>query len=272
MSFAALIDQGWDDHADRPEAVADRLAASLHLVQRADDVLPFASLLTHVYGVHLGRWSDGVVLLRSLRDSAGGGAVEPRRVIERHVAALRHSAGDVDAFEALDANPVDDRICALSIAVSALAGKGEFTRAQASLAEALRLADGGLATGSPAVRALAVAGNNLAAALEEQPARSDGDTRSMIAAAECGLTYWRRAGTWREEALALVRVACSCQQAGNPARALQSALAALAVCDANAASADARAEAESAVASARRALADVDADADADAKKRVLLT
>ncbi len=67
MTLEAFLKTGWSDHGDRPQEVADRLAESLHLVRDPDSCAPFAGLLTHVYGEHLGLWGRGVELLEQLR-------------------------------------------------------------------------------------------------------------------------------------------------------------------------------------------------------------
>ena len=116
-----------------------------------------------------------------------------------------------------------------------LSGRGDFGGAIAAYGEATRLAAAGVGHGSPANRALAVGGNNLAAALETKADRTGVETEGMIAAAEGGLKYWRIAGTWLEEERALYRLARTLLQAGQPAAALVCAERCVAVCDANAA-------------------------------------
>ena len=72
----------------------------------------------------------------------------------------------------------------LATASSALAALGEWKRAIAAYEEALQLAAPGPEPGSPALRALAVGGNNLAASLEEKSDRDAVETRGMVTAAE----------------------------------------------------------------------------------------
>jgi hypothetical protein len=230
MSFESFIDTAWNDHGDEPQQVADRLAASLGLVQAAEHVAPFARLLVHVYGEHLGQWSRGVELLESLRALPAAGNAESARLLARHIAALRFTGGDESALAPLGA---DDRIAALAVAASAFAGQSGFKRAIAVYDSALALAAAGLGDGSPALRALAVGGNNLAAALEEKAERDADETLGMVRAAEGGLMYWKRAGTWLEEERAEYRLARSLLQAGDAAKARQHAARCLDVCQAN---------------------------------------
>ena len=102
----------------------------------------------------------------------------------------------------------------LATASSALPA-GEFRQADLRICRGLAAcAVAGLPPESPAIRALAVGGNNLAAALEAKTDRDPTETRGMIDAAEGGLKYWKQAGTWLEEERAEYRLARSLLQAG----------------------------------------------------------
>ena len=151
-------------------------------------------------------------------------------MLARHIAALRFAGGDESTLAPL---ATDDRIAALAVAASALAGQLCFKRAIAVYDAALALAAAGLADGSPALRALAVGGNNLAAALEDKADRDADETRGMVRAAEGGLLYWQRAGTWLEEERAEYRLARSLLQAGDVAAARHHAERCVDVCQAN---------------------------------------
>jgi hypothetical protein len=67
MTFDDMIDQAWDDHAEHAHAVADRLAAAAPTIAAQAHFAPFAGIVTHVYGEHLGECERGVALLTSLR-------------------------------------------------------------------------------------------------------------------------------------------------------------------------------------------------------------
>jgi tetratricopeptide (TPR) repeat protein len=231
MSLDAFIATAWNDHGDHPEEVADRLAGALNLLESPADIPPFARIVTHVYGEHLARWNAGVDLLESLRGRApADGDPGAAGAITRSVAALRY-AGNLDT--SLTHLSTDDRIAALATAASALAAQLGWKRAIATYEEALRLAEPGLPSGSPALRALAVAGNSMAASLEEKPDRDLVETRGMVVAAEGGLRYWRLAGTWLEEERAEYRLARSLLQAGDPAAAVEHARRCVDICAAN---------------------------------------
>jgi tetratricopeptide (TPR) repeat protein len=229
MTLDAFLESAWNDHADRPQEVADRVAASFHLVRVPEHFAPFARLLVHVYGEHLGQWQQGVELLESLRQlpSFDNGGIAASS-IARGMATLRYAGG---AAQDLTTLSVDDRVCALATASSALAARHEISRAIAAFTEAIESAQPSLPSGSPGIRALAVGGNNLAATLEEKSDRSASETAAMVAAAEAGLQYWKLAGTWLEEERADYRLARSLLEAGQPLAAIQSAKRCLEVCE-----------------------------------------
>lgn len=233
MTIDAFLDAAWTDHADRPQAVADRLASSFHLVETAADIVPFARLLTHVHGEHLAQWDRGVELLAALRDHAAfEGNEEATAALDRNVATLRVAGGDASVLDTLSP---EDRAAVLASVAAALAGRGDIAQAIDAFDRALAIGRGGLPTGSPAVRALAVGANNLAVTLEGKPGRTAAETRAMVDAAEAGVTYWTLAGTWLEEERAEYRMARSLLQASEPHAAVAHARRCVAICDANAA-------------------------------------
>jgi|SRR5208283_3233466 len=228
MNFDAFLEAAWNDHGDRSQEVADRLAASLALVQSPEHIPPLARLVTHVFGEHLGQWRHGIALLDAMRGlPASDGAPATVGTLTRCAATLAYAGGDSSALESLF---TEDRAYVLAAATSILAARNEFKRAIAAYTEALQLAQRGMPLESPAIRALAVGGNNLAAALEEKKHRDSSETDAMIVAANGGLTYWKLAGTWLEEERAEYRLARSLLQAGEPHAALQSAGRCIDVC------------------------------------------
>jgi len=231
MTYDAFLETAWSDHADRPEEVADRLAASLSFVSSPEHIPSFAHLVTHVFGEHLGQWHRGIDVLESVRSLPafdGGAAVAG--ALNRSIAALRYAGGESTALESLSP---EDCACALATAASAFTGHNEFKRALAAYSEATQLANAGLPSQSPAIRALAVGGNNLAAALETKKDRDASETEGMVAAAESGLQYWKQAGTWFEVQRAEYRVARSRLQAGEPRAAILSAERCIEGCELN---------------------------------------
>ena len=266
MNFDDFLSAAWNDHADRSREVADRLAASLDRVTAPEHVAPYARIVTHVFGEHLGEWERGVRLLGSLRGLPafdGGAATES--AVARGVGTLRYAEGDATAIAALTR---DDAIAALAVASSAFVGQRAFGRAIPAFDDALERARGGLADGSPALRALAISGNNLAAALEEKFDRDGAETEAMVAAARSALTYWKRAGTWLEEERAEYRLAQSLLCAGRPVDAMAAARRCIDVCEGHEAPALERFFAHAAMAIAARDAGD--GTAFASARERAL--
>lgn len=251
MTFESFLKTAWSEHAESPEDVAERIAASVHLVQASEQVAPFVNLAVHVYGEHLGGWQRGVALLESMRGlPAVGGDADADGAIARGVATLRYVGNTAPSLEALSS---EDQVRVLATASSALVARGDTTRGIAAFTEALGAAEAGLSDASPGNRALAVGGNNLAAALEEKGDRTSAETQAMVAAAEAGVQYWQLAGTWLEHERAEYRLARSLLQAGNPVIAVASAKRCLALCDAHDAPAFERFFAHAVVALAHRA-------------------
>ncbi|WP_348753205.1 hypothetical protein [uncultured Aquincola sp.] len=229
MDLSALIAAAWEQHADDAEATARRIAEMLPQVQAAADVPPFAALLAHVYGEHLGQWPQALALLARLRGVAGEDATAQAAVL-RAERTLRCASGDASALDDLS---TPDRAAVLAGTAAMQLGRGQTEASAQALDAALALAEGGLPDGSPALRALAVAGNNIAAELQQHPHRSAADTALMLRAAETGLRYWSRAGGWLQVERAEHRLG-SCQRAaGRHAEARDSARRCLAVCEAN---------------------------------------
>ncbi len=231
MTFDEFLQTAWNDHAERPQDVADRVAASLPIIETPTQIPPFARLVTHVYGEHLGQWGRGIEILDSLRRiPAYDGSALVTDIVARNIAVLRYASGDSAILEPLSR---EDRVTVLATASSAFAGQGKFKQAISTYAEAVQLARSGLPSGSPAIRPLAVGGNNLAAALEMKKDRDAIETTGMIAAAEGGLEFWKQAGSWLEEERAQYRLAHSLLEAGEYAAAIASARRCIAICNAN---------------------------------------
>lgn len=240
MDFGAFIDQGWTDHGDAPEAVAQRLEAVVGSLEAAQ-VAPFVRLALHLFASHLDATERGIALLRATGSDDAS--------VSRGIATLRLVGGAGDALAGLsDA----DRIVALCTASVSWFDRAQRGRGIDAFEQALVLAAAGLPDGSPALRALAVGGNNLAAALEGVADRTAAETAAMVAAAETGLAYWQRAGGWLERQRAEYRLAMSLLQAGRADDAARAAQRCLAVCAANDAPAFERFFGQAALAAALR--------------------
>ena len=230
--FDAFMNSAWEDHADRPQAVGERLAASLPRVD-ADQVPRYAALVTHLFGEHLADSAGGIALLERLGGQpATRGDAGAQCAIARQRATLQHVAGDQAPIRSLERA---DQVAALATAAAIHAGRAAFDAALDTFEQALQCAEAGLPEASPAQRALAVGANNLAVALEEKPDRSARQTSGMVDAARAALDAWRRAGTWLEEERAEYRLARSLLHAGRTAEAVEHARRCVDLCERHAA-------------------------------------
>ena len=252
MDLTTFLSDAWNAHGDGADTVAQQLADKPPEVQSPAEVPAFAALLAHVYGEHLGRWHDALVLLGRLRGVAAEDAVALAAVL-RAERTLRWASGDAQALDDLLSG---ERAAVLAGAAAMQLGRGELNAAAASLDAALAVAAEGLPDGSPALRALAVAGNNIAAELQARPQRTEAETHLMLRAAETGLAYWTRAGGWLQVERAEHRLSTCRLAAGDGAAALDSARRCLAVCLANDAPAFERFFAHAMLAQAHRAVGD----------------
>lgn len=226
MDFDSMLGQAWDRHAADPPGVAARLADEL-LAQVTDDarVVPFAHLAQHVYGEHLARWAEGMALLDRVAARPGLGDAS-RQALRRFRAGLALAGGLGDERVGLG---VGDRLRITALAAGHLAPH-DAARAGALLDEAAAAAEGaGLPDADPGHRALAVAGNNIAATLEDKAARSGAERALMLRAAQLARVWWAKAGTWLETERADYRLAKSWLAAGGLAQAREHAQQCLAI-------------------------------------------
>jgi len=253
MTFDAFLEKAWADHGDHPEEVGQRLEQGYALLETPAQIAPFARILAHVDGEHLARWTEGVARLERLRTHArwrdDGDAPT---IVRRLIAALRFANGEA-GVGGLD--PAD-RAHGHAVAAAALAAQEHMSDAIRHFRAALSAASPGLTEGEPAIRALAVTSNNLAATFEQMPTRSDGETATMLDAARAARDYWSRAGGWLETERAEYMLAKCHLAAGDAKAALMHAQNCAAICEANDADAFERFFAQSGRALSYRALGD----------------
>jgi len=262
MRFDAFLEQAWSDHGDRPEEVAHRLEQGYALIESPSQIAPFARILAHVDGEHLADWAGGVARLGRLRTHAhwrdeGDGAL----VVRRLMAALRLAGGEAGVPGLAAA----DLAHAHAVAASAVAAQHHLSAAIGHYRTARAAAVSGLPDGDPALRALAVVSNNLAATLEETNPRSVDETASMLDAAAASREYWARAGGWVEVERAEYMLAKCHLAAGDAASALRHARECNAICERNDADAFERFFGHGVTAQSYRALDDAQGSAAAKA-------
>ena len=212
------IDQAWNRHADDPDGVLAELPGP-GVAEAADDaaVEQLLRLAHHVAGAHQGSPEALAAGRQMLARLAALPAADPsaRAAARLYDHALALTAGEPPAADLASVEAV--RVAALAAANLA---ERETTRAAALLDQAVQAAQAAaLPDADPAVRALAVAGNNIAATLEEQASPDPATQQLMLQAAQVGLEFWRRAGTWLEEERAHYRLALCQARAGDVAAA-----------------------------------------------------
>ena len=122
MDLTTFLSDAWNVHGDDADTVAQQLAHRLPEVQSPAEVPAFAALLAHVYGEHLGRWHDALVLLGRLRGVAADDAVA-LTAVQRAERTLRCASGD---GQALDDLPAGERAAVLAGAAARAAAACTF--------------------------------------------------------------------------------------------------------------------------------------------------
>jgi hypothetical protein len=194
LGFDEFLQQAWADHADRAEAVADRLRTETPVPTKPEHLGALVRLVVHLLGEHLGRFDDARWRLAAL---AGHPLLD-----EAARAALRVGQATLDLAQR-DATAArlsaSDRMRAEAAAAAICVARGQSTRALQLLASA-RARVARLRTATPADhRSLAVACNNMAWELHDRgAARSDEDSVAMLDIAAASRAHWSKAGTWLE--------------------------------------------------------------------------
>lgn len=203
MDFNTYLNKAWSDHAKDSQGVARHIEQGLLLVKTSDELGQLARLSTHVFGEHLGLWTEGLLFLTKLKNHslANESSNNSIKVFE---ASLNLSGNLTTDFSQLSSS---EQVRVLSISASAVYEQGRSEKAKEYFLRALDLAQSGLDKKDLAHRALAIAGNNLACSLEEKPQRNSNETELMILAAQIGRKFWEIAGSWTEVERAEYRLA-----------------------------------------------------------------
>jgi hypothetical protein len=213
MDFNTFVGGAWDDHVTDSPEVAQRLSEGLALVATEAELMRLMDLAHHVHGQHLGAWRAGSAFIERLATlppfAPEGASGQAWRRCMASLALGERAEADLGALSP------SDRIRVTAMAATNLA-EHDTRRAMRLLQQALGQAEaGGLAAADPMHRALAVAGNTIAVALEEKAARCDEERALMILAAQTARHHWAVAGTWLEVERAEYRLAMTWLQAGD---------------------------------------------------------
>lgn len=220
--------RAWAEHADAPDAVAQRLQTDTPAPTTAAQVGALARLVVHLLGEHLGRFEDGRWRLAALEGHPLARDPAARSELRVGRAALNLAEGLAAPIAHFAPAEV---VRAQSSAAAICVGRGQSDRALAFIAAARqRLSD--LPDAKPADhRPLAVACNNMAWELHDRgAARSAVDTVAMLDIAAASRFHWSHAGSWLEVERADYCLALTYLSAGRPDDALSHAARCLAAC------------------------------------------
>lgn len=194
MTFEEFLSKAWNDHATQCQQVAERLPNALSLIHTNEQIPPLANIITHVFGEHLGSWDEGVALLAKLKElPLFDSKSQSGQALVRATAILQLAGGKLQDVN--DLSP-SDQVQVFAVTASILNGRKNPEKAQEYFRQAVSKAQIGLDKADPANRALAVAANNLACALEEKLQRTKSETELMILAAQTARKFWAIAGSW----------------------------------------------------------------------------
>lgn len=207
MNFKDYNTQSWKMHATDPDLVMKSFKDNLNLVETNADAVLFGNLVVHVSGEHLGKWNEGLEILRKLKTND---YITDMNSFDRYFAILGLGANPDFAINHFLPS---DQVRILAVTSSALASQNDLVRAEKYLKAAYAIAIEDLTKDDPANKSLAITGNNLACALEEKESRTKEDTELMKLAARIGRTFWEICGTWKEVERAEYRLANTFLQA-----------------------------------------------------------
>lgn len=227
MNFNDYLNEAWEQHQDHTEKVFNEFPQYFSLCEKDEDVLSLGHLITHVCGEHLGKWYDGIVLLETLLTEK---PMSDLSGFNRFKATLNLCA---DKNYSLSGFSDSDQARILASCASALSSHEQLERAIRYLKKADLLAKEKLDAKDPAMKGIAITGNNLACVLEEKENRSKEEVELMIFAARMGRTYWEKAGTWMHVERAEYRLAQTYLKANEPEVAKTHALNCLSIIEKN---------------------------------------
>lgn len=206
--FKEFIGNCWKDHDKKTDEVSKNLRSNLNLIESEDQIPPYVGLITHTFGGHLGKWSEGLEVLEELSKLA---VSKGNQAVYRAQACLSYCDGAEDHFkkfrELCTEEASELRIYAQ--AATELTGQGKVAMAKNAFLSAIKAAPANMTSENPGAKSLAISGNNLACELEDKAERSEEEVELMLLAAATARTYWEVAGGWLEVERAEYRLAMS---------------------------------------------------------------
>ena len=166
---------------------------AIGFVKEAQHIIQLSGLIKHVAGEHLARFNEGVIFIEKLNQLSFNDEQTKAALIRSKAIFLitENEKHNISNF----AN--SDQIRILAASASADVEQRNIERATGKFKTVLEMAKN-LDENDEANRALAVAGHNLASAIEEMSELSDTKKELMLLAAHASRKYWQIAGTWLE--------------------------------------------------------------------------
>jgi hypothetical protein len=227
--FDDFLAQAWADHADRSEAVAQRLRTDTPAPESPAQLAALARFVVHLCGEHLGAFDDGRWRLAALAGHALADDMvrSTLRVGHASLTLAETGAADWRGFNTEEQVRTEAAAAAISL------GRHDTERAVALLQAARRRVAALPYAGAAAHRPLGIACHNMAWTLHDRNARSAEDTAAMLEFAAGSRLHWSKAGTWLEIERGDYDLARCHLAAGQPDVALSHAAQCLATCTAN---------------------------------------
>lgn len=227
MIFKDYLSKAWNLHATEPQKVLDGFKDNFKIIESDSDVLSMANIIVHVAGEHLGKWGEGLTLLKELKQNS---LLRDMDSFNRSIAILNLGANPDFAFNHYKPS---DQARILAITSSALASQNDLSRAAKYLTMAKEITENELEKEDPANKSLGITGWNLACALEEKENLTKEEIDLMKLSAHVSRKFWEIAGTWKEVERGEYRLANTYLKAGEPDQALIHAKNCVAIVEAN---------------------------------------
>jgi tetratricopeptide (TPR) repeat protein len=237
MTLDAVLADGFSHHAAEPERLARELEAASLDGAGAATLVELLRVGNHTIGEHLGDWPRARRLAERALDGHRPTAETAKAWAHLSIARLLDGApaaalaAELAFIQARGGEVCPPMIEARFMLVAALVGSARAPEAAAVYAAALDLAQA-LGEAAPH-RAVAVASNNLASELMEQPTRTPEEDALMVRAAEASHAFWLKCGDWKHDERGLYLKALVANVRGRPDEALSHVDAALAIIAAN---------------------------------------
>ena len=193
-AFDDFLAQAWADHANRSEAVAQRLRTDTPATESPQQLTALARFVVHLCGEHVGAFDDGRWRLAALATHplADASVQSTLRVGRASLTLAETGAVDWRGFNN------EERVSIEAAAAAICLGQHDTERAVALLQAARQRVAAVPDAGAAVHRPLGIACHNMAWTLHDRHARSAEETAALLEFAAASKQHWSKAGTWLE--------------------------------------------------------------------------